>query len=131
MKHARFWSGLLLVGALGLGGLVVGCESTETQESSITITSDAADDEVQLGQITFTAALASTNDVLVLPLTWSVEKSALGRFLASDGVSAVYEAFDDGVQAIHVTDQIGRKGVKGITQLPPAALSTNGAAATP
>jgi 2-methylisocitrate lyase-like PEP mutase family enzyme len=123
MKRWNRWAGWLVAGALGLVGLTVGCESTDTEEVAILITSDAGTDEVQIGQITYTARLANSDtnssESLVLPLVWDVAEPSLGRIIESAGVTAVYEMFDVGVQSISVEDQIGRKGVVGLTQLPP------------
>lgn len=127
MKTTRFLAAWLLAAALGGVLMTVGCESTETEDAAILIQGDfAASDAVQLGQITFTASLANSSsnseETLVLPLVWSVSRSGLGRFLSSAGLSAVYEAYDYGVQSVRVEDQIGRAGVLGITQIP---ASTN------
>ncbi|HMP75852.1 MAG TPA: hypothetical protein PKE12_06100 [Kiritimatiellia bacterium] len=99
-----------------------GCESTETEDAVIVITSDIDEsNEVQLGQLTFTASLDTSvtniGESLVLPLEWSVAKAGLGRIISTGGASAVYEATGLGVQSIQVRDQIGRTGVKGFVQV--------------
>lgn len=122
------------VGALlGLAAaLSMGCESTETEESSIVVTVSPVDG-VLIGAnaaATLTASLGNSDtnnaESLVLPLKWSVANPSLGSLAKSAGLSAVYVSNGKlGANTISVHDQIGRSGVAAISQVQQSASPTN------
>jgi hypothetical protein len=66
---------------------------------------------------TFTASAADTNNVLNLPLQWSVADATLGRIQAEAGVTAVYLSTGKiGNNVVTVRDQSGVEGVAAVSQ---------------
>jgi len=106
---------MLVAAAVG----IVGCESTETSESTITVTPSSQNIAESDGTVVFAASAANTNGVLVLPLVWSVSAPNLGSVVSSGGLGAVYRRNGTvkGGNAVIVSDQAGAEGVASVNQL--------------
>jgi hypothetical protein len=106
---------MLVAAAVG----IVGCESTETSESTITVTPSSQSIAESDGTVVFAASAANTNGVLVLPLVWSVSAPNLGSVVSSGGLGAVYRRNGTvkGGNAVIVSDQAGAEGVASVNQL--------------
>jgi hypothetical protein len=120
MKSISAWmlGGVMLAGVIGM--LIVGCESTETTGSAITVTLSASTITGK-GAVTLTAASGgggtNTTAGLALPLVWTVSDAALGHIKSSAGVTAVYESSGKvGNNAITVYDQGDSEGVAVVVQ---------------
>lgn len=116
----RYWSAAV-VALVALALLNVGCESTESADSSITVT--PADSELQgEASVALVASLAggtNTEEQLILPLEWRVADPEYGSISSDGGVTAIYTSNGKvGATAVTVEDQIGRRGAASITQIP-------------
>ncbi len=126
MKSLKYY-GLLLATLAVVAAVNMGCESTETTESAITVTVEPAGG-VLVGRnatATLTASImiadSNSTESLVLPLEWNVSEGSLGAITKSGGLSAVYVSNGrEGANTISVKDRIGRKGVAAVTQVKPA-----------
>jgi len=115
MKTMRFLAviGMALVAVSG--GMMTGCESTETTDNAMTITPGSAVVSNDTALVTFTASLTSTNVALILPLEWSVGDTSMGHIRAAAGMTAVYESTNKkGNNSIHVRDQGDSEGVASV-----------------
>lgn len=95
-------------------GLLLGCESVETNQTAIAVTPASTTLAEGRGTVVLTAAPANTNAVpkLYLPLVWTVSNPALGRIEATGGAGAVYIGNGGaGANPIVVRDQRNREGV--------------------
>lgn len=119
MKSISAWmlGGVVLAGLIGT--LIVGCESTETTGSAITVTLSASTITGK-GAVTLTAASSggtNTATSLALPLVWTVSDASLGDIKSSAGVTAIYESSGKvGNNAITVHDQGDSEGVAVVAQ---------------
>ncbi|MBN1676045.1 MAG: hypothetical protein JXR37_33685 [Kiritimatiellae bacterium] len=114
LRSARYGTVMLFVLAVAA---LVGCESSTTDEISITVDPSSATLIHGNGAVVFTAAAHSNAPTLFLPLEWSVSDSTLGRIESSAGVSAVYIGSGQlGTQAITVRDQGEAEGVAAVYQ---------------
>lgn len=104
----------LLAAALFIG---VGCETTESTDTVITVTPASPELEGALATQTLTASTASSNAVLALPLVWTVSDTSLGNIQASAGLSAVYTSTGKtGNNVVTVRDQGQAEGIATIIQ---------------
>ncbi len=113
MKRASGWllAGLIMVALAGLG--IVGCETTQTTDSVITV-SPPSQTVSNGATVVFTASQSGTtsNSTMALPLVWSVSDPARGTIRASSGVTAIYEAKNvRGNNTITVHDQGDNSGI--------------------
>ncbi|MDF3131220.1 hypothetical protein P0Y35_18595 [Kiritimatiellaeota bacterium B1221] len=110
MKRHPLFSLLLLPLALAF----TACETSSAGGSEKAITLDPASvtlDGDGLSTV-FTASSSAEDTELALPLEWSVSNAALGTFISTGGLSAVYQSTSLlGSNAITVKDQSGAEGV--------------------
>lgn len=117
----------LLAALAAVAAVNLGCESTETTESAITVTVEPVGG-VLVGKnatatLTASIMIADSNktESLVLPLEWNISNGGLGAITKSAGLSAVYVSNGkEGANTISVKDRIGRSGVAAVTQTKPA-----------
>ena len=115
MKTIRICPVIGMALALVAGGMMAGCESTETVDNAMTITPGSAILSNNVSLATFTASLTSTNGALILPLIWSVGDTSMGHIRASDGMTAIYESTSrKGNNTVHVRDQGDSEGVASV-----------------
>ncbi len=119
MKSGSAWVlGVVLAAGLSVA-VLSGCESTETADTSITVTLSSSSISGKAA-VTLTAALSGgTNSTteLALPLVWTVSDSSLGGIKSSAGVTAIYESTGKhGNNAITVRDQGDSEGVAVVSQ---------------
>ena len=113
--NACVLTGLMVAVVAGLA--IVGCETTESTDTVITVTSSSSTLEGSLATATLTASTASTNTALALPLVWTVANPALGNIRASAGLTAVYESTGKvGNNIVTVRDQGQAEGIATIVQ---------------
>lgn len=124
MKSLKRYS-FLLAALVAVAAVNMGCESTETTESAITVIVEPEGGVLVGKNATATlAADSSSTESLVLPLEWSVSEGSLGAITKSGGLSAVYVSNGrEGANTISVKDRIGRKGVAAVTQVKPDSTS--------
>jgi uncharacterized protein YjdB len=102
--------------AMGLAWFAAtgGCDSTGSGTSILVEPSSATLRGAEA--VTFTAVVSS-NNTLVLPLTWTVSNPALGNVIGKGGVTAVYESNGTrGNNTISVLDEGTGEGVVLVTQ---------------
>lgn len=118
--------------AMGLAAvLLVACESTESGGDVVTVTPATVELAGKGKTASFVASFSTTNDTLVLPLTWSLSNGGLGRIVSAAGSTAVYESNGkEGANTIKVRDQIGREGLASITQVKPVSSNTTASASS-
>ncbi len=96
-----------------------GCDSSTAGGSEKSITLDPSSvtlDGTGLSAV-FTATSSNEDTELALPLEWSVSNAALGTFISTGGLSAVYQTTSLlGSNAISVKDQSGAEGVAVVYQ---------------
>lgn len=115
MKTMRIFAMIGAVVAVVSGIMITGCETTETTDNAMTITPGEAILSNDVGLVTFTASLDSTNISLILPLMWTVGDSSMGHIRASDGMTAIYESTSKkGNNTVHVRDQGDSEGVASV-----------------
>jgi hypothetical protein len=95
-----------------------GCEDSPTgEEVLMTVTPQSA--SLAPGRtVVFTASLPEelTNSVAYFPLEWKMSSPELGKFLETEGNTAIYQALAHGINTITVRDQSAREGSAVITQ---------------
>lgn len=102
----------IMAGLAVVGFMIVGCESTKTEDNVITINPASVTLTNDWETVTFTASLTSSNVALALPLVWSVSDPDRGRIRASGGLTAIYEATNHrGNNTITVRDQGDNEGI--------------------
>ena len=139
MKQVSWVAVGMVAGLLAVNLLATGCESTSSADEVIKVTPESSTLVGKRATASFVASATSTNSPLVLPLEWSVGRGDLGKFLATEGVTAVYESNGKvGNNTITVQDKIGQSGVAVVNQVEPvvsnavpAASSASPAASLP
>ncbi len=117
MNRSSVWRLGILVAAVFAVASLVGCETTETADSVITVTPASSTLNGTLATATLTASTASTNMALALPLVWTVANPSLGNIRASTGLTAVYESTGRvGNNIVTVRDQGQAEGMATIVQ---------------
>ena len=95
-----------------------GCEDSPTgKEVLMTVTPQSA--SLAPGRtVVFTASLPEdlTNSVAYFPLEWKMSSPELGKFLETEGNTAIYQALAHGINTITVRDQSAREGSAIVTQ---------------
>ena len=117
MKALKSWllAGMTL--AVAIGSLISGCESSNTSDMVIVVTPATATLSAPASNTVFTAMAADTNNLLNLPLIWSVSDTNLGKIASSAGVTAVYASTGNvGDNIVTVSDQGGAAGQALVTQ---------------
>ena len=106
---------LLLAMLLGVVCLMgsTGCENGGTK-SGLTISPSEAKLAADGDTVTFTV-VGGTN-ALSLPLTWSITKPELGRFMGASGLKAVYQRTAAGANIVTARDQYGSEGIASVNQ---------------
>jgi len=107
--------GLAVCFAVGL--FVVGCDTTKTTDSVLTVSPPSATLTGAGATATFTVSVSGSNTTVALPLVWAVSDASLGNIKAAAGVSAVYESTGKvGSNIITVRDQGQDEGLATVTQ---------------
>ncbi len=89
----------------------LGCETTESSDTVITVTPASPELKGSLAIQTFTASGVASNE-LALPLIWTVSNPNLGVIRSTAGLSAVYESTGKvGNNIITVRDQGQAEGM--------------------
>lgn len=106
MKTGNAWVLAGLAAAVVAGMAFVGCESTKTTDSVMTISPASVTLTNDYATVVFTASFSSTNTVLVLPLIWSVSNPERGTINTSGAMSALYQGTRlGGENTVTVRDQ--------------------------
>jgi len=136
----RFAVALCLAG-LAVGIVLVGCETTDQAEDSLTVSPSSVTLQQAVQSVTFTVGPSSggtTTNVasavtggglqdLSLPLVWSVANSTLGQIGESSGRQAVYiRAARAGINIVMVRDQYNAEGIATVNQTLPATSAGAG-----
>lgn len=124
---------VLSVAAIAVAvGCLIGCETTDEWDTSLTVTPSSRTLQTYPSSVTFVVsggtgsvgATGTTSEVtsatlgaLSLPLTWSVSNPTLGGIVTSGGNQAIYtRARRDGINIITVRDQYGAEGYATVNQ---------------
>lgn len=95
-----------------------GCEDSPTGEEVILNVTPQSASLAPGRTVVFTASLPEelTNSVAYFPLEWKVSSPELGKFLATEGNTAIYQSLAHGINTITVRDQSAREGSAVVTQ---------------
>ena len=122
--------GAFVFGASLAAWLSAGCDPTASSDTTIKVEPQTTELLGEGASVVLTAAGVGTNDMLYLPLVWSVTRPDLGAIVSSAGRTAVYESNGRvGHNTVIVRDQGEFEGLASIQQI--ELVETNGMAATP
>ena len=115
MRNAWLLGAMSLAVAIGL--TLLGCDTTETTDSALSVTPSSVVLTNAADTVAFTAASGGTNATLVLPLVWTVSDDSLGIIKSSAGVTAIYESKGKvGNNTVTVRDQGQAEGIAMVNQ---------------